>query len=183
MQQASGRPDPYGNVTRVVNRWEHVMRIRFLSYLAMGITSAFLIVSSYAFAEGTFMWLAFAGGIALAVSAAIDVVNSRTRPLTAAPAVLIAVVGVVMTVLAVTLRRRTSPTSRSACRSRQASSPCSDCGATSSKRSTTCGRSRSRPPDDRRAGADVRSALAPAWNAQASASGVCRAIASKSASV
>ena len=103
MQHAAGRPDPYGSVSNVVNRLELVMRIRFASYLAMGIVSAFLIVSSYAFDEGTFMWLAFGGGLALAVVAAIDVLSARGRPLTAAPAALIAVVGVVMAILAVTL--------------------------------------------------------------------------------
>jgi hypothetical protein len=103
MQHAARSPDPYGNAGEVVERMKRMMRIRFVSYLAMGIISAFLIISSYAFSEGTFMWLAFGGGIALAVLAAIDVVNTRGVPLTAAPAALIAAVGVVMAVLAITL--------------------------------------------------------------------------------
>jgi peptidoglycan/LPS O-acetylase OafA/YrhL len=103
MHSAAGRPDPYGSVSNLVHRWEHVMRIRFFSYLAMGIISAFLIVGSYAFADGTFMWIAFAGGIALACIAIFDAVSSRRRPLTAVPAGVIAIVGVVMAVLAVTL--------------------------------------------------------------------------------
>jgi hypothetical protein len=103
MQHAARNPDPYANARQVVDRLSRIMRIRFGSYLAMGIVSAFLIVSSYAFSEGTFIWIAFGGGIALVVLAAIDVLNTRRVPLTAAPAALIAAVGVVMAILAITL--------------------------------------------------------------------------------
>ena len=82
MEQSTGRTDPYWSVSRLVNRLELIMRIRFVSYLGMGIISAFLIVSSYAFTEGTFKWLAFVGGIALAVIGAIGFLSSRRRALT-----------------------------------------------------------------------------------------------------
>ncbi len=79
------------------------MRTRFVTYLAMGVVSAFLIVGSYAFAAGTFMWLAFAGGIALAILGIAEVAVSRGRPLLAGPATLIALLGVVMAILAVSI--------------------------------------------------------------------------------
>jgi len=79
------------------------MRTRFVTYLAMGVVSAFLIVGSYAFAAGTFMWLAFAGGIALALLGIAEVGVSRGRPLLAAPATLIALLGAVMAILAVSI--------------------------------------------------------------------------------
>jgi hypothetical protein len=83
------------------------MRTRFVTYMAMGIVSAFLIVGSYAFAGGTFIWLAFAGGIVLAVLGVIEVSTARRRPAFAVPAAILAVLGVVMAILAQTLATRT----------------------------------------------------------------------------
>jgi hypothetical protein len=77
------------------------MRIRFASYLAMGVVSAFLVVASYAFAASTFMWLAFAGGIVLAALGCVEIAISRRRPAIAAPAALVAVLGVVTAIIAV----------------------------------------------------------------------------------
>jgi hypothetical protein len=77
------------------------MRIRFASYLAMGVVSAFLVVASYAFAASTFMWLAFAGGIVLLLLGGLEVAISRRKPAIAAPAALVAVLGVVMAIIAV----------------------------------------------------------------------------------
>jgi hypothetical protein len=83
-----------------------IMRIRFASYLAMGIVSAFLIVASYAFAAGTFMWLAFAGGIVLFLLGCVEVAISRLKPAVAAPAALVALVGVAMAIVAVAVTER-----------------------------------------------------------------------------
>jgi hypothetical protein len=79
------------------------MRTRFLTYLGMGVVSAFLIVASYAFVAGTFMWLAFAGGIVLAVLGIAEVAVSRGRPMLAGPATVVALLGVVMAILAVSI--------------------------------------------------------------------------------
>ena len=79
------------------------MRTRFVTYLAMGVVSAFLIVGSYAFLPGTFMWLAFAGGIVLAILGIAEVAASRTRPMLAGPATVVALLGVVMAILAVSI--------------------------------------------------------------------------------
>jgi peptidoglycan/LPS O-acetylase OafA/YrhL len=79
------------------------MRIRFASYLMIAVVSAFLIVGSYAFAAGTYVWLAFAGGIVLALLGYIEVVTSRRRPRVAAPAALVAVLGVAMVIVAIAL--------------------------------------------------------------------------------
>jgi hypothetical protein len=75
------------------------MRIRFASYLAIGVVSAFLIVASYAFAASTFMWLALAGGIVLIVLGGIEVATSRYRPNLAMPAALVAVLGAAMVIV------------------------------------------------------------------------------------
>jgi hypothetical protein len=77
------------------------MRIRFASYLAIGVVSAFLIVASYAFAESTFMWLALAGGIVLILLGALEVATSRYRPNLALPAALVAILGVAMVIVSI----------------------------------------------------------------------------------
>jgi hypothetical protein len=84
------------------------MRIRFASYLTIGVVSAFLIVASYGFADGTFKWVAFTGGIVLALLGLIETSVSRRTPAVATPAALIAALGVVMAVLAITLALATA---------------------------------------------------------------------------
>jgi peptidoglycan/LPS O-acetylase OafA/YrhL len=79
------------------------MRIRFTSYLTMGIVSAFLVVASYGFVASTYMWLAFAGGIVLALLGCVEVAVSRRKATLAAPAALVTVLGIVMAVVAVVL--------------------------------------------------------------------------------
>jgi hypothetical protein len=77
------------------------MRIRFASYLAIGVVSAFLIVASYGFAAGTYMWLAFAGGIVLTLLGGVEIATSRRTPAVAVPAALVAILGVAMAIIAV----------------------------------------------------------------------------------
>jgi hypothetical protein len=77
------------------------MRIRFASYLAIGVVSAFLIVASYAFAASTFMWLALAGGIVLILLGGLEVATSRYRPNLAMPAALVAVLGVALVIVSI----------------------------------------------------------------------------------
>jgi peptidoglycan/LPS O-acetylase OafA/YrhL len=84
------------------------MRIRFAGYVTIGVVSAFLVVASYGFADGTFKWLAFAGGIALALLGAIETQVSRNRPAISGPAALVAALGIAMAVLAVVLGTATA---------------------------------------------------------------------------
>jgi hypothetical protein len=98
----AGRDDA-GSNDQFRSQRRHIMRIRFASYLAIGVVSAFLIVGSYGFAEGTFKWIAFTGGLVLALLGVIETSVSRSKPAVATPAALIAALGVVMAVLAITL--------------------------------------------------------------------------------
>ena len=83
------------------------MRIRFATYLAIGIVSAFLMVGSYAFAAGTYMWLAFAGGIVIALLGCLEVATSRRNRAVAAPAALVVVLGIAMAIIAVAVAAST----------------------------------------------------------------------------
>ena len=69
------------------------MRIRFASYLAIGIVSAFLIVASYAFAAHTFWWIALIGGIALQLLGLAALASARPSVMLAAPAAISALLG------------------------------------------------------------------------------------------
>jgi peptidoglycan/LPS O-acetylase OafA/YrhL len=84
------------------------MRIRFASYLTIGVVSAFVAVASYGFADDTFKWLAFVGGIVLALLGLIETAVSRRKPMVAAPAAVTVVLGVAMAILAVALSLATA---------------------------------------------------------------------------
>ena len=77
------------------------MRIRFMSYLGIGVVSGFLIAASYAFVADTFWWIAMIGGIVLAVLAFAEIAMTRGRVELAVPAGLVTLLGIVMAVIAV----------------------------------------------------------------------------------
>jgi hypothetical protein len=84
------------------------MRVRFASYLAVGIASAFLIVASYAFAAHTFWWVALIGGIALVLLGVAGLVPARRPVALAAPAALAALLGLVLAVISVAASHATT---------------------------------------------------------------------------
>jgi hypothetical protein len=65
---------------------EDIMRIRFAGYLTIGVMSAFLIVTSYAFVADTFWWIALIGGIVIALVGVAEVAVSRRPAGLVAPA-------------------------------------------------------------------------------------------------
>jgi peptidoglycan/LPS O-acetylase OafA/YrhL len=77
------------------------MRIRFASYLAIGLVSAFLIVASYAFAAHTFWWIALIGGIALLLLGLAVLASARPSVTLAAPAAVSALLGLALAVISV----------------------------------------------------------------------------------